>query len=91
MTRRRARIGFIPLVDAAVLIAARELDFAAAEGVEAVMTAQAAPTVGFGSAIDMRPPDSTRAIKRVLTDAASAIPTAATPLQVRPAKRTTRG
>ncbi len=28
------RIGFIPLVDAAVLVAARELDFAAAEGVE---------------------------------------------------------
>ena len=34
MSRRRARIGFIPLVDAAVLVAARELDFAAAEGVE---------------------------------------------------------
>jgi len=34
VSRRRARIGFIPLVDAAVLVAARELDFAAAEGVE---------------------------------------------------------
>ena len=34
MSRRHARIGFIPLVDAAVLVAARELDFAAAEGVE---------------------------------------------------------
>jgi two-component system, oxyanion-binding sensor len=34
MSRRHARIGFIPLVDAAVLIAARELDFAAAEGVD---------------------------------------------------------
>ena len=34
MSRHRARIGFIPLVDAAVLVAARELDFAAAEGVE---------------------------------------------------------
>ena len=34
MSRRHARIGFIPLVDAAVLIAAKELDFAAAEGVD---------------------------------------------------------
>ena len=34
MSRRHARIGFIPLVDAAVLVAAKELDFAAAEGVD---------------------------------------------------------
>lgn len=34
MSRRHARIGFIPLVDAAVPVAARELDFAAAEGVD---------------------------------------------------------
>jgi len=34
LSRYRARIGFIPLVDAAVLVAARELDFAAAEGVD---------------------------------------------------------
>jgi two-component system, oxyanion-binding sensor len=34
LSRHHARIGFIPLVDAAVLVAARELDFAAAEGVD---------------------------------------------------------
>jgi two-component system, oxyanion-binding sensor len=34
VSRHHVRIGFIPLVDAAVLVAARELDFAAAEGVE---------------------------------------------------------
>jgi len=34
LSRYRARIGLIPLVDAAVLVAARELDFAAAEGVD---------------------------------------------------------
>lgn len=38
MSRRQVRIGFIPLVDAAVLAAARELDFAAAEGVDLVLS-----------------------------------------------------
>ena len=34
MSRRHVRIGFIPLVDAAVLVAAKELDFASVEGVD---------------------------------------------------------
>lgn len=34
MSRRHVRIGFIPLVDAAILVAAKELDFAAVEGVD---------------------------------------------------------
>jgi NitT/TauT family transport system ATP-binding protein len=38
LSRRQVRIGFIPLVDAAVLVAARELDFAAAEGVELLLS-----------------------------------------------------
>jgi len=37
LSRHHVRIGFIPLVDAAVLVAARELDFASAEGIDLVL------------------------------------------------------